>query len=198
MKSIFSRNVPGMTKVLRTKCAAIAGCGGLGSNVATLLVRAGIGSLILVDPDKVEYSNLNRQQYFIEDVGKKKVDCLSHHLKRINPGINVVKFCERLSPENAEEILGNADLIVEAFDRAEDKCWLIDTCCKLFPQKPLICGNGLAGYGKTDEIKVTKVGNIWFCGDGKSDLSEGLCSARVTIVAAMQANVAIEVLMSKR
>jgi sulfur carrier protein ThiS adenylyltransferase len=196
-KDIFIRNVPGTAEILEKVTIGIAGCGGLGSNVAVSLTRSGVGNLILADFDVVELSNINRQHFFLQDVGKKKVNALSKYLKKINPDINIKKHFSTVTPENVEKLFGKADLLIEAFDRAERKHWLIQTWCKDFPQKPVISGNGLSGYGHTDKLKVTKAGNVYFCGDCESDMTMGLCAPRVAIVANMEANVAIELLVNK-
>jgi sulfur carrier protein ThiS adenylyltransferase len=197
MIDIFSRNVPGTTEILQKSSIGIAGCGGLGSNAAVSLVRAGIGTLILVDYDVVESSNLNRQFFFQSDTGKKKVDALSFYLKAINPDVNLITHTCEITPQNVPELFGSSDLLIEAFDRAERKKWLIESWCKSFPDKPLVCGNGLSGMGRFEDLKITKIGNIYFCGDGKTDMTMGLCSARVAIVSNMEANTAIEILVNK-
>ena len=189
------RKVPETTEILAKKCVGIAGCGGLGSNAAISLVRAGVGNVILVDFDKVEPSNLNRQHFFKYDIGKYKVEALSEHLKSINPDVKIFKYNQKLIAENVKEILGFSDILIEAFDKAESKKMLINSWCKHFPRKPIICGNGVSGIGKTSELKIIKTGNIFFCGDGKSDMSIGLCSARIAIVANMEANIALELLI---
>jgi len=194
---LFERNVPGSTVILQRSVAAIAGCGGLGSNAAVALVRAGIGKLIIADLDKVEESNLNRQYYFQPDVGQKKVDALSVHLRAINPEVTIETHDIKLSRDNVAKTFKEADLLIEAFDRAESKLWLIEAWCKAFSEKAIICASGLSGLGKTDELKIRKAGHIYFCGDEKTDMSMGLCSARVSIVANMQANIAIEILVNK-
>lgn len=186
-----------MTEILNNSAVGIAGCGGLGSNAAVALVRAGVGKLVLVDFDKVEESNLNRQYYFQSDLGKKKVNALSKILKSINPYVQLEVYDTELRPENVIEIFGKVDLLIEAFDKAESKQWLIEAWCENFLDKPIICGNGLSGLGRTDELKVFHSGNIYFCGDGSTDMSIGLCSSRIAIVANMQANVAIEYLVKK-
>jgi sulfur carrier protein ThiS adenylyltransferase len=195
--SIFERNVPGSTEMLQKATIGIAGCGGLGSNAAVALARAGVGKLILADPDRVELSNLNRQHYFQSDIGKVKVEALAGHLKAINPDIVLVLHELELTPDNAPEIFGEADLLVEAFDRAESKRWLIETWCRAFPDRPIVCGSGLSGAGNTNTLRVHSAGCIHFCGDEESDMSLGLCAARVGTVANMQANVAIELLLRK-
>lgn len=192
---IFRRNVPGSLEILSKSCVGIAGCGGLGSNGAIALARAGIGRLILADMDAVETSNLNRQHYFLDDVGSPKVEALKDQLLRINSSLLIDSFALEVTSGNAVEMFLQADILIEAFDRAENKQWLISTWSTHFPERPVICGNGIAGIGKTNDLQVTRAGNIYFCGDMKSELSQGLCSARVAIVANMQANVAIDLLV---
>ena len=196
--SIFERNVPGTTERLRRATVGIAGCGGLGSNAAVALARAGVGRLILVDHDRVELSNLNRQHYFQPDVGRVKVEALAGHLRAINPDIELVLHDIELTPENAPGIFGEADVLIEAFDRAELKRWLIEVWCGAFPDRPIVCGSGLSGIGNTNALRVHSSGCIHFCGDEESDMSMGLCAARVGAVAHMQANVAIELLMERK
>ena len=197
MDSIFDRNVPGTTEKLAVATVGIAGCGGLGSNAAVALARAGVGRLILVDHDRVEISNLNRQYYFQSDIGKVKVKALSEHLRAINPAIAIEPHDIELEPDQVQNIFAGADLLIEAFDRAESKRWLIESWCKAFPEKHIVCGSGLSGCGATDSLKVHSAGYIHMCGDEETDMSLGLCAARVGIVANMQANVAIEILSGK-
>jgi sulfur carrier protein ThiS adenylyltransferase len=192
---LFARNVPGTTERLAAATIGVAGCGGLGSNAAVSLVRAGVGHLVIADFDVVELSNLNRQHYFQGDVGLRKVDALAGHLRAINPDVKLTIHDVELTPEQVEPLFGGADLMVEAFDKAESKRWLIDAWCACRPDLPLVCANGLSGYGKT-ELAITSVGNVHFCGDGRTDMTIGLCSARVALVANMQANLAIQLLLN--
>lgn len=194
---LFERNVPGSTKILQKSIIAIAGCGGLGSNAAVSLVRAGIGKLIIADSDIVEESNLNRQYYFLPDIGIKKVKALTAHLKAINPEVIIDAYDKKISRDDISEIFKEADLLIEAFDLAESKQWLIEAWCKAFPERAIICASGLSGLGNTDELRIRRAGHLYFCGDGKTDMSMGLCSARIAIVANMQANIAIEILIKK-
>ncbi len=198
VSSIFDRNVPGSTEKLRGSVVGIAGCGGLGSNAAVALVRAGIGKLILVDFDVIELSNLNRQYYFQADIGKSKVDALSSHLLNINPDVVIVKHDIELTPGDIPVVFGEADLLIEAFDRAENKHWLIETWCKSFPEKPVVCASGVSGIGNSSAIEIKSAGNIYIIGDEKTDSSIGLCSARVAIAANMEANIAIEILAGSK
>ncbi|MCK5761153.1 MAG: sulfur carrier protein ThiS adenylyltransferase ThiF [Candidatus Delongbacteria bacterium] len=198
MNEIFSKNVPGMTEALSNAVVGIAGCGGLGSNIAVSLVRAGIGNLIIADYDVVELSNLNRQYYFTEDIGKKKVYALAERLNQINSSCKINVIDKKLERSDIATLFGDADIMMEAFDKAEYKQWLIEEWSFRLPEKPLISGNGLGGIGKWEKLKVKKVGSLYFCGDGESSDKEGLCSARVAIVANIQSSLAIELLMSKQ
>ena len=198
LDGIFARNVPGSREILSQAAIALAGCGGLGSNAAVALVRAGIGKLITADHDRVELSNLNRQYYFLTDVGKPKVKALAAHLLNINPELNVDSHFAALNPENVPELFKDADLLIEAFDKAESKAWLVETWCTHFPDKPIICASGLSGYGSTATLKVRRSGNIIMCGDFETDMSMGLAAPRVAIAANMQANEAIEILINNR
>jgi sulfur carrier protein ThiS adenylyltransferase len=191
---IFARNVPGSTAILQQRTVAVAGCGGLGSNAAVALTRAGIGHLILIDHDVVEASNLNRQHYFLDDVGRLKAEALAAHLRRIQPAIDLDLRTRKLEPADVAG-LGAADLLIEAFDRAEAKRWLLEAWCAAFPGRWVISASGLSGIGRTEEVQVRRSGHIIMCGDFASDMSEGLCAARVALVAAMQANLAVECLV---
>jgi len=152
--NIFSRNVEGMTDQLKTKSVAIAGCGGLGSNVAVALARTGIGKLIIADYDIIEYSNLNRQYYFLDDISKKKVDALEKIILNISQDIVVEKYSKKIIPEDVISIFGQADILIEAFDNAESKKWLIKNWCQKFHKKPIICGSGISGFGKTESVET--------------------------------------------
>ncbi len=194
--NIFDRNVKGSTEIFQKKTVGIAGCGGLGSNAAVSLVRAGIGRLILVDFDRVETSNLNRQHFFISDIGKFKTEALASHLRAINPEIKLDIITKKIEREDVASLFSSADLLIEAFDKAENKEWLIEEWAIAYPKRPIVCGSGIAGIGMSQKIRVVNVGNIYFVGDGESDMSLGLCSARVNIAAQIEANIALEILFN--
>jgi len=196
MKNIFERNVSGMTEKLSRSTIGLAGCGGIGSNAAVSLVRAGAGKLIIADFDTVEPSNLNRQYFFSGDIGKKKTAALEELLLRINPDCVIEVYDKKLAREDIAALFGKSDILIEAFDRAESKQWLIEEWASLYPDRPIISGNGLSGYGEFQSLSIRKTGNIYFCGDGKSSDESGLCAARVAVVANMQANLAIELIMN--
>lgn len=176
----------------------IAGCGGLGSNCANSLVRSGFKNLLIVDFDKVEPSNLNRQFYFRDQIGRNKVDCLKENLLRINPKVKITTYCQKLEKDNILEIFKLCPIVVEAFDKAEYKSLLVET---LLPHKTLIVSaSGLAGYGNSDEIKIKWVkNNLVIVGDRKSEASSNLppVSPRVNIAAAKQADIVLEYILNK-
>ncbi len=183
-----------------SKCTVgIAGCGGLGSNCAISLARAGVGKLIIADFDIVTVENLERQYYFHDQVNKLKVLALRDNILRIDPSITVKPFDLKLCSSDVIELFAGCDVIVEAFDKAEMKQMIIEAVINHLPGKPLVCGIGLAGFGKTDLLKVIRTGNLIVCGDQMSEVTETnpLTAPRVGIVANMEANEVIEILMSK-
>jgi sulfur carrier protein ThiS adenylyltransferase len=186
--------------VLRNKTVGIAGAGGLGSNCSVSLVRVGLGNLIIADFDVVSESNLNRQYFFRDQIGMKKVVALQDNLLRINSGLKLTLFDERLDPGNIVKLFSNCDVIVEAFDAADQKEMLIETVLTHFPEKPLIIGLGMAGWGMNDTINVRQIDNMYICGDEVSEIGPELppIAPRVGIVANMQANVVLEILLRKQ
>ena len=178
--------------------AGIAGAGGLGSNCAAALVRSGIGRLVIADYDIVTISNLNRQFYFADQEGMKKVDALKVNLERIKSGSVIETHSMEVNSSNIESIFGGCDIIIEAFDTPAMKEMLVSEVLTRWPEKPLIIGSGMAGYGASNDIKVRDLGNnLYVCGDENSDVSDEMpaMGPRVGIVANMQANLAIEILM---
>ncbi len=177
----------------------IAGAGGLGSNAAVALARAGVGKLIIVDFDKVSASNLNRQYYFSDQIGLSKVEALKHTLKRINPWSEYEIHMLRLTPVLIEEIFEDVDVMIEAFDHAESKQMLIETWDDSFKDIPLIIGSGLGGIGANNKLQETVSGNLYIIGDGETDVEQGYkpLAPRVGAVACMQANLALQLLVDK-
>jgi sulfur carrier protein ThiS adenylyltransferase len=199
-KKFFSKHDPRILPLLRVSVVGIAGAGGLGSSVAVSLARAGIGKLIIVDFDRIEISNLNRQQYFWTQVGKVKVRALLENLRKINPFSEYVGFQRRITPKNVKTIFGKADLLIEAFDRAGQKQMLIESWIAHFPDRPIIAASGLSGWGRNQKIRQRRVGNLYICGDEESEPARGISpmAPRVGIVANMQANLAVELLVKMR
>lgn len=177
----------------------IAGAGGLGSNCAVALARSGVGTLVICDFDVIESSNLNRQYYFFRQIGIRKTDALKENISLINPETRVLATCQKLTPDNIPSVFSGCDVIVEAFDKAEAKQMLIETIQNEMPGVPLVVGSGMAGWGKSNEIRFRKIDETLFvCGDEDSDSGElPLLAPRVGIVAAMQANTVVEILMKR-
>ncbi len=172
----------------------IAGAGGLGSNVAMLLARAGIGKLIICDFDVVSISNLNRQAFDLDQVGMYKVEAIAQNIGKVNPYIELETHQLRLDKESVQQLFHGVDIMIEAFDSAAAKAMLIECHSQHFPETELICASGLAGYGRSDEIRIVQDGKLFVVGDQCSELIPGIApvSARLMIVAAMQANLALE------
>ncbi len=198
---IFSSNPPGLRQALSRMKILICGAGGLGSNVAFMLARAGVSALHVIDYDVVEHSNLNRQQYFFDQIGRLKTDALEENLLRINPLIRMIKFHERLDSGNCERLIPpGCDVIFECFDKAESKAVLADFCLRCRPDTPLICVSGTAGVGEWSDIKVRKgPGRLIIVGDGTTEANDvnGTLSSRVAQVAAIQAHIGIGIMLEK-
>ncbi len=195
--STFQKNPPGITQLLSKSSVGIAGAGGIGSNVATLLTRAGIGKLVIADFDSVELSNLNRQFYFTDQIGYPKVEALRRNLMLINPEAEIEIHNRPIDHENARGIFASCDILVEAVDREETKVMLLGSWLEGFPNKQVFSCSGIAGYGRTDLIRVDRRENLTIVGDQKSDLSLGTLSSRVSIVAAMMANEIIDYIIQR-
>ena len=177
----------------------IAGLGGLGSNVAIALARAGVGRLIIADFDNIEQSNLNRQQYFTDQIGKSKVDCTIENLRRINQAVKVVGHRMKLDAENIPQILAEADCIAECFDTAGAKQMIVETVLSRMTQ-PIVTVSGLAGYGRSNEIQTRRISpRLVLIGDGFSgiDTCKVLTAARVGVAAMHQANAILELLIDE-
>ena len=176
---------------------AICGLGGLGSNIATALTRAGVGKLILIDFDKVDITNLNRQQYKMSQLGRPKTECCLENLRDISPYTEIEIHTVKLNEENIPELLGEADIICEAFDKADQKAMLVNTVLGTFPDKYMLSGTGMAGFGSANTIQSRKVfGKFYLCGDEKSDVNDGigLVASRVMVCAAHEAHMVLRIL----
>jgi sulfur carrier protein ThiS adenylyltransferase len=176
----------------------IAGAGGLGSNCAVALARSGVGTLVVADFDIIEEPNLNRQYYFINQIGMLKTEALKDNIEQINPAVSVIDYHKRLDRINIPEIFSGCNIIVEAFDNADMKEMLIETIQTKMPGIPIVVGSGMAGWGNTSSIGYRKIDStLYVCGDESSEVSDDMppFAPRVGIVANMQANVVIEILM---
>ena len=176
---------------------AVCGLGGLGSNIAVSLARAGIGRLILIDFDRVDISNLHRQQYQVDQIGYCKTDALKETLQKISPYTDIVTHTVRVTEENLTELLQDADIICEAFDDAEAKAMLVNGVLEKLHTKYLIAASGMAGLGSANSIKTRRVmKRFYLCGDGVSDVGDdiGLVAPRVMLCAAHQAQMVLRIL----
>ena len=189
------RNSPLINSALNATKVGVAGLGGLGSSVAISLARVGVKRLLLVDFDEVDPSNLNRQQYFLADIGKPKTQALSEILARINPFVSVEVAQRRVTLQNAKEVFAGCGIVAECFDNPQSKAALING---LGEECKIVAASGLAGFGHSEEIRQKRLSeNVWVCGDlvRGARVGEGLMSPRVGICANFQANLILELLV---
>ena len=176
---------------------AVCGLGGLGSNIAIALARAGVGHLHLIDFDRVDLTNLNRQQYAVGQLGQYKTDALRETLSLVSPYCDVTCDTIQVTEENLPDLLKTEDYICEAFDRAEAKAMLVSGVLEHFPEKYLVAGSGLAGLGSANTIQTRRISQrFYLCWDGTSDSSVGLglVASRVLVCAAHEANMILRLI----
>ena len=183
----------------RFSCAtvAICGLGGLGSNIAIALARAGIGKLLLIDFDRVDITNLHRQQYKANQIGFYKADALAENLSEIAPYTKVMAVTVKLTEENFAHLLKDADIICEAFDNAEAKAMLANGVLEQLPNCYLVASSGMAGMDTPNAIRTRKITKrFYLCGDEVSDVANtiGLVAPRVMLCAAHQAQTVLRIL----
>ncbi len=183
---------------LKDKVVGIAGCGGLGSNAAIALARSGIGKLVLADFDRVEQANLNRQYFFREQLGEFKAEALRDNILRIDQHVSVETHVLNLEPDSIVTFFADCDVIVEAFDVDIAKQMIIETVLADMPDKYIISGQGVAGYGNNEEIKTQRLGKLIIVGDGETEVSENKppLGPKVAAIANMQANIVLEILLN--
>jgi sulfur carrier protein ThiS adenylyltransferase len=195
---LVARHGPGVHEKIRGARVGVAGCGGLGSTVAVALARTGVGALVLADFDVVEPSNLNRQQYFVDQIGDYKVDALAANLARINPYVRVERHRRRVCAELVPELFGACDVVAECFDDPSAKAELATAMCSRLPGKPFVAVSGIAGHGPAERIRSRRIfGGSFLVGDGESAARPGLglLAPRVTVAAGHQANVVLRLLL---
>ncbi len=199
-KALVEKQGGKVQEKLSSATVLICGCGGLGSNIALMLARAGLKKLILVDFDKVEITNLHRQLYKPGQIGESKAEALVENLKEYAPYVEYEAHVEKVSPENIENLAKEADVVCEAFDKADAKAMLANAVLEKLPDKYYVSGSGMAGFKEANLIKTKKLsGKFYFCGDFQSDVNDGigLISSRVTICAAHEAHAIIRILTGK-
>jgi len=176
---------------------AICGLGGLGSNIAVALARAGIGKLLLIDFDRVDITNLHRQQYKANQIGLYKTDALAENISEISPYTEVETVIQKITEENFAVLLKDSDIVCEAFDNAESKAMLVNGILEQMPDCYLVAASGMAGMDTPNTIRTRKVmKRFYLCGDEVSDVADtvGLVSARVMLCAAHQAHTVLRIL----
>jgi len=196
-KALCERHGEDVQKKFSAATVAICGLGGLGSNIAISLARAGIGTLILIDYDRVDITNLHRQQYKANQIGLDKTYALSENLKEIAPYVELETHTVCITEKNATELLKDADIVCEAFDNSECKAMLTNLVLETMPDKYLVAASGMAGFSSANSIQTRKVtSKFYLCGDERSDVqSEGsLVASRVMLCAAHQAHTVLRIL----
>jgi len=196
----------GQEKLLASR-AAIVGCGAIGAAAANLLVRAGVGCLRIVDRDFVEPSNLQRQTLFDESDAAQalpKAIAAEHKLRSINSSVSVEGVVADLNPQNAEELLGGADLILDGTDNFETRFLINDFSVK--SGKPWIYAAGVASYGLTMTIRpgltpclacLLETGNT---GVGLEETCDtiGVLGPIVNLIASLQTAEALKLLAGRK
>ena len=196
-KALEERHGKELHRAFASATVAVCGLGGLGSNIAMSLARVGIGRLILIDFDRVDITNLHRQQYKADQVGMYKTVALAENLKEIAPYISLEIHTERITEDNVKTLLQDADIICEAFDDAECKAMLTEIVLTEMRDKYLVAASGMAGLYDANRIKTRKVtSRFYLCGDEESDVADGLglVSSRVMVCAAHQAHMVLRIL----
>lgn len=197
-KAFDSRFPEGMRDKLKNAKVAVAGLGGLGSNIAIALARSGVGHLFLVDFDVVDTTNLNRQAYGISHIGKPKTTAITEILSDINPYLDIQTCLIKVTEENAAELFGDYPIVCEAFDRADQKAMIVGTLLEKTTNTVIVSGNGMAGAGPCNDIKtVHKMKRLYVCGDEKTDIADGvgLMAPRVMVAAGHQAGQVIRLIL---
>ncbi len=196
-QALSERHGAELQKKISAARVAVCGLGGLGSNIAIALVRAGVGHLHLIDFDRVDITNLNRQQYFVRQLGLLKTDALQETLTDIAPYCDITTSSVKITEDNFAQLLEKEDIVCEAFDCSEAKATLVNGVLERFPEKYLLSSSGMAGFGSANTIVTRHVfQHFYLCGDGMSDVNDGigLVSSRVLACAAHEAHMVIRIL----
>ncbi|HZG70185.1 MAG TPA: sulfur carrier protein ThiS adenylyltransferase ThiF [Chondromyces sp.] len=195
---MMARHTPDVHKKVKKGRVAIAGLGGLGSNIAIMLARIGVGELLLVDFDIVEPSNLNRQSYYVRHLGLPKTMALKEQIEEINPFITISTKTVKITEDNVKELFTGYDIICEAFDKPDQKSMLVNAALEQLPEVKVVSGSGMAGYDSSNLIKTTRpMKRLYVCGDleNEAKVGRGLMAPRVQICAGHQANMILRLLL---
>ncbi|WML44830.1 sulfur carrier protein ThiS adenylyltransferase ThiF [Neobacillus sp. PS3-40] len=197
---MMARHTPNVHKKLKEGKVAIAGLGGLGSNIAIMLARIGVGQLLLVDFDVVEPSNLNRQSYYVSHLGLPKTVALKNQIEQINPFIKIKSENVKITEKNVKDLFNGYDIICEAFDKPDQKSMIVNTALEQLPTIKIVSGSGMAGYDSSNLIKTSRpMKRLYVCGDleNAARVGKGLMAPRVQICAGHQANMILRLLLSE-
>lgn len=197
--AIEKRHGAELQQKFSSACVAVCGLGGLGSNAAISLARAGVGTLHLIDFDKVDISNLHRQQYAVSQLGMYKTEALKQTLSEISPYCNILTHTLKLTGNNLS-LLSHCDVICECFDNAESKAMLVNGISELYPEKYIVAASGMSGLHTGNTIQTKRLGKrLYICGDGTSDVADDgtLFAPRVMLCASHQANTVLRALAGK-
>lgn len=197
LATLQERHSKELQKKFSSATVAVCGLGGLGSNIAISLARVGIGKLILIDYDRVDITNLHRQQYKANQIGEYKTEAIKKNLAEIAPYIEIDTVTQKLTEENCAEYLVKSDVVCEAFDVPEAKAMLVNSVLEKLPNCYLVASSGMAGMGTPNAIRTRKImKNFYLCGDGVSTLEDtiGLVAPRVMICAAHQAQTVLRII----
>ena len=185
-------------KIFAASSVGVAGLGGLGSHIAVLLARLGVGRLVLADFDRVDLANIQRQQYYLSDVGRTKCEALAEQLRRINPYLRYETHETRVTAENARRIFAGCRVVCEAFDKAEEKAMLAEAVLGAMPDTILVAASGMAGFGPANAVRTERrMKRLYVCGDFESGIDDGLpvAAPRAALCAAHQATAVLRILL---
>jgi sulfur carrier protein ThiS adenylyltransferase len=194
--TLEKRHGADLQRKFSSACVAVCGLGGLGSNVAVSLARSGVGTLLLIDFDKVDMSNLHRQQYAVSQLGMCKTDAMKQTLAEIDPYCNVVTHTVKLKEDNLS-LIADCDIVCECFDNTEYKAMLVNGVSEYYPEKYMVAASGMSGLHTGNTIQTKKFGKrLYICGDGTSDVADDgtLFAPRVMLCAAHQANTVLRII----
>lgn len=179
---------------------AVLGLGGLGSNICMALAKLGVGNMLIVDFDKVDITNIFRQNYSLSDIGEYKTEATLKHMQEINPYLNIKTLNVRVTAENVSEIISGYDIICEAFDDKETKSLIINEILEKYDDKIIVSGNGMAGYKSLNLIKTRRFGNrLYICGDMENGIEteKTLVAPRVCTCAMHEANMVLQIILGE-
>ena len=196
-QALIERHGTDLQEKFSSATVAVCGLGGLGSNIAIALARVGIGKLILIDFDRVDITNLHRQQYKANQIARYKTEALAENLAEIAPYTKIKTVTAKITEENFADLLKEADVVCEAFDNAEAKAMLVNGVLEQLPDCYLVAASGMAGMDTPNTIRTRKVmKRFYLCGDETNDVADtiGLVAPRVMLCAAHQAHTVLRIL----